>query len=332
MRRPLCLLIPFISVKHTVSESIGAAGMDGFYNAQNDDLIENNAHHWNDHDGHEDEETTTPVPIEELLDPKAIIEPQGTVIYTCGGTARDDLPFCQFPFSTLAGNEYTDKCADQVEDNPDVSVDRPWCFVSATDWGFCDCTASLDFSHLVSPDPADSTKGNIAVQVTIDYPATTWCYLEGVDAKAQVGLAHLMNGTVVGGSTVISAAMIRQAMVASISFTASLHTMQANPVLACSANCTGVMTNPETVKMVLGTRPDETDNEDPEPDSTRPRLLTRTSGALVYSIVILMLLGSIIGARYALGIREKMMFSILNEVSVEGSTVHYGLPLQVITK
>ena len=333
MRRTLSLILPLAGVlERVLSETIGAAGMDGFYNAQNDELIEYNGHEWNDHDGHDEEDTTTPVPIEQLLDSKAVLEPQGTVIYTCGGTAKGDLSYCQFPFTTLAGNEYTNKCADQVEDNPDVSVDRPWCFVSATDWGFCDCTGNLDFTHLVTPDPSDPTKGHIVVQVNIDYPGTIWCYLEGVDSKAQVGLAQITNGTVAGGSTVISAAMIMQSMVASISFSASVHTMQANPVLACSANCTGLMTQPETVKMALGTRPDEIDQEEPETDPNRPRLITRTSGALVYSIVILMVLGSIIGARYALEIRERMMFSMLANDATDNGSVQYGQPLRIITK
>ena len=67
-------------------------------------------------------------------------------------------------------------------------------------------------------------------------------------------------------------------------------------------------------------------------ESTRPRLITRTSRALVYSIVMLMLLGSILGARYAMSIREKLMFVALNQDDLEQSAVQYGVPLQVVTK
>jgi hypothetical protein len=328
MRRSFLL---FILTEGKPSERVGAPGMDGFYSDSNDELLEYTGDSWNDHDGHEGEEITTRVPIDESIDENAQSIPTNA-IYTCGGTAQGELSFCQFPFTTLAGNEYTNKCADQAEDNPDVSVDRPWCFVSATDWGFCDCSATLDFTHLVAPDTSNKTKADIVVQVTIDYPATIWCYLEGVDAKTSIGLAEVTNGTVAGATTTISAEMILQSIVATVLFPASVHVMQAKPILVCSANCPGLMTQPEPVKIALGTRPDEEETDRTEPDLSKPHLITRTSGSLVYSIVILMLLGSIIGARYALDIREKMMFSILNEVSMDRSQVQYGVPLQVITK
>lgn len=329
--RHLLILITIVTLSR--SENVGAAGMDGFYNAHNDDLIEFNGDSWNDHDGHEEEDTTTPVPIDEFLDLNVTSIPDSNVIYTCGGTAEGQLSFCQFPFTTLAGNEYTNKCADQVEDNPDVSVDRPWCFVSATEWGFCDCTPSLDFTYLVAIEPVNKTKGDIVVQVSIDYPGTVWCYLEGMKSNNKVQLAHIQNGTVYGGSTTISAAMILQSMVATVSFTAPINSMQTNPVLACSANCTGMTIQPDPVRIVLGSRPEEDDDEeDPEQESTKPRLLTRTSGALVYSIFMLMILGFIVGARYALGIRERLMYTILNEHEGHHTSFGHAVPLRITTK
>ena len=315
------------------SEDVGAAGMDGFYNGQNDELIEFSGDSWNDHDGHDDETSTTLVPMEEFLDLNGTSIPNSNVIYTCGGTAEgQQLSYCQFPFTTLAGNEYTNKCADQAEDNPDVSVDRPWCFVSATDWGFCDCTPSIDFTYLVAMDSVNKTIGNIVVQVSLDYPGTVWCYLEPTGSKTNVQLAHIQNGTVTGGSTTISAAMILQSMVATLSFNASIHSMQTNPVLACSANCTGMVLQPDPMKIVLGSRPEDDEEEDPDPESTKPRLLTHTSGALVYSILILMLLGFIVGARYALNMRERLMYAILSESDGQDASVQYGLPLRITTK
>ena len=342
IRTSLLLIANLSSLART--DSVGAPSMDGYYNVNNDELIETHGESWNDMDGQsEDNEifsNSSESQQDEVVPIESVSIPNENVIFTCGGTAEGNLAYCQFPFTTLAGNEYTNKCADQVEDNPDVYVDRPWCFVSATDWGFCDCEASIDFTHLVTTNSVDKNKTDVVVQVSMDYPGTIWCYLEAGrqnddDAsKNNKPLSAIENGTVVGASTTISAPMIIQSMVATISFSVQSHSVHLTPVLACSANCTGLMIQPLPVRVTLGTNPADKDDEgeDDVVESTRPHLITRTSGALVYSIVMLMLLGSILGARYALNIREKLMFVALNQDDLEQSAVQYGLPLQVVTK
>lgn len=230
--------------------------------------------------------------------------PPTTLIYTCEGSAAK-LAYCQFPFSTLAGNEYTNSCADKVEDNPDVSVDRPWCFVSATKWGFCDCQANLDFNYI-------ATHHEIRVQANLDYPGTVWCALMA-EKDTLPSLAMVVNGTepgrYQGGWGEISAGMIMASIDAQIVFSANFTNVTKN-FIACQANVPGIAIQPTSVGTLLGSQtPDDPEPETPE--HPPPQLITRTNGATIYSIIIMIVLGSFIGVRYALDQRRLIMFSLL---------------------
>ena len=240
--------------------------------------------------------------------------PPTTLIYTCGGTAKQ-LAYCQFPFATLAGNEYTHSCADKVEDNPDYTVDRPWCFTGASEWGFCDCLATIDFTYVTAPNWHNNTMRDISVQVTIDYPGTLWCALTAKGDKLP-GLNTVANKTeparYMGGVGMMTTDMILRNMQSQISFTSSPEFMKAHPYLTCQATIPGLLIQPEPNTMMLGSntpKPDRPPTDEEEP----PKILTETGGALMYTTVVTMILGFLLGYRYAMQKRQQIvMFSKLD--------------------
>ena len=231
----------------------------------------------------------------------ASLDPPDTLIYVCEGTADYPLAYCEFPFSTLAGNEYTNSCADLVEDNPDVSVDRPWCFVSATDWGFCDCQAQLSF-HAITV--TTGSKVQLTVQATLDHPGTVWCSL-----TAPVDPLPALNSTYVGASGQVTDVMILSSISATFSFTVDVAVTKTKNYLACQALVPGIAIQPKSVGYILGSTPTDAPTTEEE---TSIKLITVTNGATIYSLMILVVLGSFIGTRYALDLRKLMLLEVSN--------------------
>ena len=244
--------------------------------------------------------------------------PPATLIYTCGGTA-EKLGFCQFPFATLAGNEYTHTCADKVEDNPDYTVDRPWCFTSASEWGFCDCDAFFDLTYVTLPNAHDATLRDIQIQVTLDYPGTIWCALSANKTHIP-SLADIQQNAkpteFVGATGIMMPEMILRDLVAHVVFSATPAFMKTRPFLSCQAHVPGLLKQPEPIGMVLGSnRVDPGGNKQPDDeDEDPPHLITETSGAMMYSTLIIMLLSGFIGVRYAMDRRDEMLkFALLGD-------------------
>jgi len=261
----------------------------------------------------------------------------GKLIYTCGGTGSD-LSYCQFPFSTLAGNTYTDKCADQVEDNPDISTDRPWCFVSATEWGFCDCEANLDFTYITAPVHGDTSSREFEIQVRMDFPATVWCNLQAETDENLRSLESIAGKPGAGGVAAITDAMIWRSMGARIVFNAKVDFMKIHKKIVCQAKSEGLVKQPSFVSMLLGTntkRPDgssEDGSDDSDDDKAGPVLLTRTNGATVYSVLVFMLITSAIGVGLALEARKKLMFMLVNNMEEDNGNLDTHRPFRVTTK
>jgi hypothetical protein len=250
----------------------------------------------------------------------------GRLIYTCGGTSKE-LSYCQFPFTTLAGNTYTTSCADQVEDNPDISTDRPWCFVSATEWGFCDCESNFDFTYITFPH--NSTAREIAIQATIDYPSRIWCNLQSANDTSLVG-----TGGPHGGSANMTNVMIWRSMAAQINFIVPIEYMRSHTKIVCQAQSDGLLKQPDPVSVLLGSntrKPTDDDEDDDEDAKDGLRLITRTNGATVYSVVIVMIVVTAIGVRLALDARKKLMFTLINDEE-DNNYANHGHPLKVMTK
>ena len=235
-------------------------------------------------------------------------DPPATLIYVCGGSS-EELEYCEFPFTTLAGNEYSHSCADQVEDNPDVFVDRPWCFVSASRWGFCDCKATIGFTYITQSHSGGGV--HLVVQAHTDYPGTIWCSLSD-PASALPKLSDITNSTnpakFAGGAAVLTDHMIYAQMDVQIEFTVNATFAHVNSFLACQAFVPAIATQPEPIGLILGTVTDFPDSTD---EDTKPKLVTSTNGATIYSLIILILLGGFIGTRYALDQRKLLMFELL---------------------
>jgi hypothetical protein len=230
-----------------------------------------------------------------------------TLIYVCEGTARP-ISFCQFPFTTLAGNEYTSSCADKVEDNPDYSVDRPWCFTSATEWGFCDCQAFFDYTYVVSHNPTNNSLRDLTAQIKISYPGTVWCAL-WTNSSFSPPLSDVTSGAIVGGSIEITRDMLLQDIDGQVDFSASLDQMKSPLYLSCQANIPGLPSNPNPVVTLLGTKKDMLDDpsDAADPGPIKPRLVTRTSGALMYSTLICLTLAGFFFYRYAMDRRDHLL-------------------------
>ena len=238
--------------------------------------------------------------------------PPATLIYTCGGTANQ-LGFCQFPFTTLAGNEYTHSCADKVEDNPDYTVDRPWCFTAASEWGFCDCSATFDMTYVTAQNLRNSSLRDIQVQVSLDYPGTIWCSLTVNETRLPT-LTQVMNAgntvTYAGGAAAMSDDMVLRSMDAHVLFSATPDFMKAHPYLACQASVPGLLTQPDAIGMMLGSntvKPPSPGDPNDDGSNAGPVLLTETSGAAIYSLIIAMILGSFIGVKVALEKRAALL-------------------------
>lgn len=246
--------------------------------------------------------------------------PPSTLIYTCGGTA-EKLAYCQFPFETLAGNEYTHSCADKVEDNPDYTVDRPWCFTAASEWGFCDCNAFFDLTYVTLPHPGDTTLRNVQIQVTLDYPGSVWCSLSAnsthLPTHAEIENKSHPNDFA-GASASIGTEMILRNVVAQIVFSATPAFMKARPYLACQAAVPGLLTQPDPIGLLLGSNRVDPggDHQPDDEEDAPPRLVTETSGAMMYSTIIIMLLSAFIGVRYAMDRRDQLLrFALLEDRS-----------------
>jgi hypothetical protein len=235
--------------------------------------------------------------------------PPSTLIYTCGGTA-DLLGYCQFPFTTLAGNTYTNSCADKVEDNPDYTVDRPWCFTSASEWGFCDCRAAFSFAYVTTQNALNSTIHDIRIQISVNYPGTVWCSLSS-DKKSIPSLSQLnaSNSTnFIGSSTYVSPDLIKADLDAIVTFSATTIFIKAHPWLACQASLPGLSNQPSPLGLILGASGSASNGGTDNPSaSSVPFLVTTTSGALMYSVLIAMILGGFIGTRTALDQRRKLL-------------------------
>ena len=233
--------------------------------------------------------------------------PPKTLIYVCGGTAKD-LAYCQFPFSTLAGNYYTSTCADKVEDNPDYSVDRPWCFTSATEWGFCDCEAFFDFSYFTEHNAENKALRDVKIQVKLDYPGTVWCSLWNTQDHFPP-LVDIQSNQVTGASTNVSEDMITRKIDGQLVFSATPEFMKSHLYLSCQAHVPGLLNQPKPVVTQLGTKKDMLDDPDEDAAVAPPkaRLVTETSGALMYSTLIIMVLASFLFYQYAMDRRAKVM-------------------------
>jgi hypothetical protein len=253
--------------------------------------------------------------------------PPSTLIYVCSGTAKP-MAYCQFPFSTLAGNHYTSTCADKVEDNPDYSVDRPWCFTSASEWGFCDCDAFFDFSYVTDHNFSDKTLRDIKVQIKLDYPGSVWCALSP-DSKSLPSLSGVTSGAVTGAATSVTHDMIARDISGQLQFSATPDFMKAHVFLSCQADVPGLINKPQPVVTQLGTEKDMLDEPDDDEDTAppKPRLVTKTSGALMYSTLIFMILTAILFYRYAMDRRMQMLSFI--RLDQDESVVH---PLTQIQK
>lgn len=232
-----------------------------------------------------------------------------TLIYVCGGTA-EPLGFCQFPFTTLAGNSYTHSCADKVEDNPDYAVDRPWCFTTATEWGFCDCTTQIWLSYVSLQNGQNSTMRDIQVQVDMEYPGTIWCSLAATPNDLP-SLHTIVNNTeanrYAGGFSILRRDMILRSVKAQIVFTTTPAYMKSHPYLACQARVPGILTPPEPSILKLGANTATPIDDNTDTEVEPPKILTETSGALMYSVVIFMILGGFIGYRYAMDKRAELL-------------------------
>ena len=233
--------------------------------------------------------------------------PPQHLIFVCEGTAKS-LSYCQFPFSTLAGNDYSSTCADKVEDNPDYSVDRPWCFTSATEWGFCDCQGFLDFSYVSGQYGTDHDIRDFKVQIILSHPGTVWCALSQSDTSLP-SLQDVITQKVPGGSTDVTIAMVRQDVNGQVEFHANLDIVRTHPFLSCQASVPGLPANPGPVVTKLGTKKDMLEDPTDDLDNTpaKPRLITHTSGALMYSTLIVMILAGFFFYRYAMDRRAKML-------------------------
>jgi hypothetical protein len=232
-----------------------------------------------------------------------------TLIYTCGGTAGP-LGFCQFPITTLAGNTYTESCADKVEDNPDYTVDRPWCFTSAAQWGFCDCQAAFSFAYVTTGNTKIVNHRDIRIEVSVNYPGTVWCSLSS-DSKTLPSLAQLKNNTssFAGGFTDVTPDLIIANIDAFVTFSVADTFIKSHTHLACQALLPGLQTQPSPIGVKLGASGSATNGgtESPFPTSSVPFLVTTTSGALMYSVLIAMILAAFIGTRTALDYRNKLL-------------------------
>ena len=248
----------------------------------------------------EKEENIQSDPPNVISDDTSNVQPPTTLIFVCEGTAQT-LSFCQFPFTTLAGNEYTRSCADKVEDNPDYSVDRPWCFTSATEWGFCDCNAFFDFTYVISHNAQLSSKRDITVQIKMTYPGTAWCSLWSDDTYLPP-MSAIEQGQVSGAVVNITRDMIVQDINGQVDFSVPLEQVKTHPHLTCQASIPGLPTNPNPVSTTLGTKKDMLEDPSDSSDTSqdKPRLVTRTSGALMYSTLILMTLAGFFFYRYAM--------------------------------
>jgi hypothetical protein len=233
--------------------------------------------------------------------------PPKTLIYVCGGTAKN-LAYCQFPFSTLAGNYYTSTCADKVEDNPDYSVDRPWCFTSSNEWGFCDCDAFFDFTYFTEHNAENKTLRDIKIQVKLDYPGTVWCSLWKTPDSLP-SLEDIEASRATGGSTSVSEDMIARKIDGQVGFSATPEFMKSHLYLSCQAHVPGLLNQPKPVVTQLGTKKDLVDDPDDDAAAAPPkaRLVTQTSGALMYSTLIIMVLASFFFYQYAMDRRAKVM-------------------------
>jgi hypothetical protein len=239
--------------------------------------------------------------------------PPTTLIYVCEGSSKP-LAYCQFPFTTLAGNEYTSSCADKVEDNPDYSVDRPWCFTSATEWGFCDCEAFFDFSYVTSHNAADSSIRDLTIQVKLSYPGKVWC-----DLGSDESYVPLPSSLPVDSVVEVTRGMILENINGQVEIHATLDRMKSHPYLSCHAAVPGLRTNPKPMITKLGTKKEVL--EDPDDDDSpeeKPRLITHTSGALMYSTLIFMTLASFFFYRYAMD-RRARLFSFIRLVDGEAA-------------
>jgi hypothetical protein len=127
-------------------------------------------------------------------------------------------------------------------------------------------------------------------------------------------------------------------MAAHISFMVPIEYAKANPKIVCQAQSDGLLKQPDPVSVLLGTNTnkptdDEKDEDDDDEEDTDsgPRLITRTNGATVYSVLILMIIAGAIGVKLALEARKKLMFALISNEEEQNGT-NYGQPLQVVTK
>jgi hypothetical protein len=300
------------SMKLAVLAALALIANGGSNSTLSDELMDlpgegGNANQANEEDSEEDREEQENSKPEETNVETTPEQLPSNLIFVCEGTAKA-LSYCQFPFSTLAGNHYTSTCADKVEDNPDYSVDRPWCFTSATQWGFCDCEGFLDFTYVSNQLGNDHNTRAFTVQMKLSHPGTVWCALSQTEA-AVPALADVTGQKVIGASTDVSIDMIRQEINGQIEFQASLEVVRTHPFLSCQADIRGLPANPKPVVTKLGTKKDML--EDPTDDSdnqlVKPKLVTRTSGALMYSTLIVMILAGFFFYRYAMDRRIKML-------------------------
>ena len=285
---------------------LGDSSPDQVYNISNNDIIQDgNSDAWSEGMAQAmlDESPSVTSPNTYDYSGGSTRAPPATLVYTCGGTAPHPS-YCEFPFTTLAGNSYTQSCADKVEDNPDYTVDRPWCFTSATEWGFCDCSGQIvSLKYVTIPNAHNATLKDIEVQVTMDYPGTVWCSLSASADKLPT-LASILNNTNIGGVGMVSTDMIVQNVETQIVFSATAAMMKSHPYLACQGHMPGMETQPSPVGLILGSGSSVNNGDDSDEP---PLILTYTSGAMMYSVVIIMVLGFFVGYKYAMDSRVQVI-------------------------
>jgi Ca2+-binding RTX toxin-like protein len=118
-----------------------------------------------------------------------------------------------------------------------------------------------------------------------------------------------LNSSVTGSSTNVTSELIEAGIDSFVQFSATTpNFIKAHSYLACQAAIPGLANQPQPLVVTLGVSGSASNGVDGyESASSVPFLVTTTSGALMYSVVIGMILGSFIGARTALDYRRKLL-------------------------